>query len=189
MKLRIVALFAAVAFVSACDNTATAPNVSRDAALLLQFDAQATMDSATLVPRGPAYENEGPPDALRLTDEQKAAIKALHDAFYAAHKPQFDQLQTIRDEARAAIQAGKTREDVRAIMAKAHVIMEAMKPDFEALRAAVAAILTPEQQAWAAEHRRQGGGPMGGPALGARGGPMGPMGGKGGMGGMGGNRP
>lgn len=183
MKLRIAALIAAAAFVSACDNAATGPNASRDAALLLQFDAQATMDSATLVPRGPAYDNAGPPDSLRLTDAQKAAIKALHDAFAAAHKAQFDQLKVIRDEARAAIQAGKTRAEVRAIMEKAHVIMEAMKPDFEALRAAVAAILTPEQQAWAAEHRRQGGGPMGGPALGARGGPMGPMGG------MGGNRP
>jgi len=174
MKLRIAALCAAVALVSACDNAATGPNAAREAALLIQFDAQATMDSATLVPRGPAYENEGPPDSLKLTDAQKAAIKALHDAFAAAHKTQFDQLQAIREEARAAIQAGKTREQVRAILEKGRPIMEAMKADFEALRAAIAAILTPEQQAWAAAHRRQGGGPLGGPALGARGGPMGP---------------
>jgi len=173
MKLRIAALFAAAAFVGACDNAATGPNAAREAALL-QLDVQATMDSATLVPRGPAYDNEGPPDALKLTDAQKTAIKALHDAFAAAHKTQFDQLKAIREEARAAIQAGKTRDQVRAIMEKSRPIMEAMKPDFEALRAAVAAILTPEQKAWAAEHRRQGGGPMGGPALGARGGPMGP---------------
>lgn len=176
MKLRIAALFAAVAFVNACDNAATGPNASREAALL-QFDAQATMDSATLVPRGPAYDNEGPPDALKLTDAQKTAIKSLHDAFFAAHKAQFEQLKAIREEARAAIQDKKTREQVRAILEKSRPIMEAMKPDFEALRAAVAAVLTPEQKAWAAEHRRQGGGPMGGPALGVRGGPMGPMGG------------
>lgn len=182
MKLRIAALVAAATLASACDNAATGPNAAREAALL-QFDAQATMDSATLVPRGPAYDSEGPPDALKLTDEQKAAIKALHDAFYAAHKAQFDQLKAIREEARAAIQAGSTREQVRAIMEKSRAIMEAMKADFEALRAAVAAVLTPEQQAWAAAHRRQGGGPMGSPALGARGGPMGPMGP------MGGRRP
>lgn len=175
MKLRIAALFAAVAFASACDNAATGPNAARESALL-QFDAHATMDSATLVPRGPAYDTEGPPDSLKLTDAQKAAIKALHDAFAAAHKTQFDQLKAIRDEARAAIQAGKTREEVRAILEKSRVIMESMKADFEALRAAIAAVLTPAQQAWAAAHRRQGGGPMGGPALGARGGPMGPMG-------------
>lgn len=175
MKLRIAALFAAVAFASACDNAATGPNASRESALL-QFDAQATMDSATLVPRGPAYDTEGPPDSLKLTDAQKAAIKALHDAFAAAHKTQFDQLKAIRDEARAAIQAGKTREEVRAILEKGRVIMDSMKADFEALRTAIAAVLTPAQQAWAAAHRRQGGGPMGGPALGARGGPMGPMG-------------
>lgn len=181
MKLRIAALIAAVALASACDNAATGPTAEQ--AALLQFDAQATMDSATLVPRGLAYENEGPPDALKLTDAQKAAIKALHDAFAAAHKTQFDQLKAIREEARAAIQAGKSRAEVRAIMEKSHVIMEAMKADFEALRAAVAAILTPEQRAWAAAHRRQGGGPMGGPVLGTRGGPMGPMGP------MGGRRP
>ena len=174
MKLRIAALLAAVAFVSACDNAATGPNALRDESTLLQFDAQATMDSATLVPRGPAYDQAGPPDSLKLTDAQKAAIKALHDAFAAAHKTQFDQLKAIREEARAAIKAGKTRAEVRAIMEKSRVIMEAMKADFEALRAAVAAVLTPEQKAWAAAHRRQGGGPMGGPALGARGGPMGP---------------
>lgn len=182
MKLRIATLIAVAALASACDNAATGPNTAREAALL-QFDAQATMDSATLVPRGPAYENEGPPEVLKLTDAQKAAIKALHDAFFAAHKPQFDQLKAIREEARAAIQTGKTREQVRAILEKGRPIMESMKADFEALRAAVAAVLTPEQQVWAATHRRQGGGPMGGPALGARGGPMGPMGP------MGGRRP
>jgi Spy/CpxP family protein refolding chaperone len=134
------------------------------------------MDSASLVPRGPAYDNEGPPDSLKLTDAQKAAIKALHDAYAVAHKTQFDQLKAIREEARTAIQAGETREKVRAILEKGRPIMESMRADFEALRAAVAAILTPEQKAWAAEHRRQGGGPMGGPPLGARGGPMGPVG-------------
>ena len=113
MKLRIAALFAAAAFASACDNAATGPNAARDATLL-QFDVQATMDSATLVPRGPAYDNEGPPDALRLTDAQKTAIKALHDAFAAAHTAQFDQLKAIREEARAAIKAGKTRAPAQA---------------------------------------------------------------------------
>jgi Spy/CpxP family protein refolding chaperone len=171
MKLRIATLVAAAAFMAACDNAATAPNA--DDAALLQFDAQATIDSASLVPRGPAYDRAGPPDSLKLTDAQRAAIKALHDAFLAAHQAQFDQLKAIHDEARAAIEAGKTREEVRAILAKARPIMEAMKADFEALRAAIAAILTPAQQAWAAAHRRQGGGPMGGPPIGAPGGVMG----------------
>jgi Spy/CpxP family protein refolding chaperone len=172
MKLRIAVLIAAAAFAAACDNAATGPNAADDAALL-KFDPQATMDSASLVPRGPAYDNEGPPDALKLTDAQKAAIKALHDAFAAAHKAQFDQLRAIREEARAAIKDGKTREEVRAIMEKSRVIMEGMKADFEALRAAIANILTAEQKAWAAEHRRTGGGPMGGLPIGAPGGIMG----------------
>ena len=171
MKLRIVSLLTAAAFIAACDNSATGPNAEE--AALLRFDAQATLDSASLVPRGPAYDNEGPPDALKLTDAQKAAIKALHDAFQAAHKTQFDQLKAIHEQAAAAIKAGKTREEVRAILEKARRIMESMKADFEALRAAIANILTAEQKAWAAAHRRAGGGPMGGPPIGAPGGIMG----------------
>ena len=78
---------------------------------------QATSDSATGVPRGPVVrQRQGFPTSIRLTDAQKAAIKALHDAFAAAHKAQFDQLKAIHEEARAAVKAGKTRAEVRAIL-------------------------------------------------------------------------
>ncbi|MDQ8153337.1 MAG: Spy/CpxP family protein refolding chaperone [Gemmatimonadota bacterium] len=164
MNVRIAALAAAVVFAAACDNASTAPASADESALLL-FNQQATLDSASLVPRGPAFDNDGPPAALQLTDAQKAAIKALHDAFAAAHKTQFDQLKAIHDQAHAAAKAGKTREEVRAILEKGRPIMESMKADFEALRAAVAAILTAEQKAWAASHQRQGPGPMGAPRM------------------------
>jgi len=171
MKLRIAAVIAALAVVAACEKNTTAPLASEDA--VLAFNAQNLLDSASMVPRGPAFDNgRGLPDSLKLTAAQEAAIKALHDAFAAAHKAQFDQLKAIHDEALAAIKAGKTRDEVRAILEKAKPIMDAMKADFDALRAAVAAILTPAQKAWAAAHQRLGGGPMGGPPFGAPGGPM-----------------
>lgn len=171
MKFRIAAVIAAVALVAACEKNTTAPLADENA--VLAFNAQNLLDSVSSVPRGPAFDNgRGIPDSLKLTAAQEAAIKALHDAFAAAHKAQFDQLKAIRDEALAAIKAGKTRDDVRAILEKGKPIMDAMKADFDALRAAVAALLTPAQKAWAGSHQRMGGGPMGGPPIGMPGGPM-----------------
>jgi Spy/CpxP family protein refolding chaperone len=163
MKFKLTALAVALVSVAACDRSVTSPR-DQDVALLA-FDQAATMDSATMVPRGPFMDN-APPDSVKLTDAQKAAIKALHDAFAAAHATQFAQLKAIHDEAIAAHKAGKTRAEIRAIMEKAKPIMESMRPDFEALRTKIEAILTPAQKAWAAAHQRGGGGPMGGPGMG-----------------------
>lgn len=173
MRIRIGLLVATLAFVAACDN-ATGPRGQADDSALLDFDVTSTLDSATLAPRGTSYDTEAPAN-IRLTDEQKIAIKALHDAFAASHKAQFDQLAAIRRDAAAAVKAGKTRDEVRAILEKGRPIMESMQKDFEALRAAVGALLTAEQKQWASEHQRRGGGPMGGPMPGApmAGGPMG----------------
>lgn len=165
MRIRLGALAAVAVFVVGCDNATTSPRVDESA--VLAFDQAATMDSASFVPRGPMYDGEMP-DSIKLTDDQKVAIKALHDAFAAAHKAQFDQLAAIHGEARAAFKAGKTRTDIAAILQKSRPIMEAMRPDFEALRVAVGAILTPAQKAWAAAHQRMGPGPMGGPMPGRR---------------------
>jgi hypothetical protein len=160
MRIHTAVLIATVAFVAACEKSTTSPLVDESASL--QFDQQATLDSASLVPRGPYYDS-GVPDSLKLTAAQEAAIKALHDAFAAAHKAQFDQLAAIRQEAMAAVKAGKTRMEVGTILMKGMPIMLSMRADFEALRAAVGAILTPAQKAWAASHQRMGPGPLGGP--------------------------
>ena len=58
------------------------------------------------------------PEELQLTVEQKAAIAALHDAFMKANAADVAALRAIEQEARAAIRAGKTRDEVRAIVAK-----------------------------------------------------------------------
>ena len=158
MRIRLGALAAAALFIVGCDNSATSPRGDESAVLV--FDQAATTDAASGVPRGPFMDRQLPAD-IKLTDEQKAAIKALHDAFAVAHKTQFEQLQGIHQEARAAKQANKTWAEVGAILDKGQPIMEAMKADFEALRAAVAAILTPAQQAWFESHRRADGGPLG----------------------------
>jgi Spy/CpxP family protein refolding chaperone len=163
MRTKVALLISAVAFIAACERSVTNPVADESA--VLAFDQQATLDSVSLVPRGPFFDTGGMPDSLKLTTAQEAAIKALHDAFAAAHKTQFDQLKAMHDEAMAAVKAGKARADVMTILAKTRPLMEAMRADFAALQAAVAAILTPAQKAWAAAHQHMGPGPMGGPMM------------------------
>jgi Spy/CpxP family protein refolding chaperone len=160
VKFKLSTVAFALVLVAACDRGVTNPQVDESA--VLAFDQAATMDSVSLVPRGPMYDGMLP-DSLKLTAAQIAAIKALHDAFATAHAAQFAQLQAIHEQARAAFKAGKTRAEIQAILATSKPIMDAMRADFAALQAAVAAILTPAQRAWASSHGRQGPGPMGGP--------------------------
>ena len=96
------------------------------------------------------------PDALRLTAEQKAAIAALHDAFMKANAADIAALQAIEREAKAAIRAGKSRDEVRAILAKAIPIQARLEAAFKKLQADIWAVYTPEQRAWIESHRPHG---------------------------------
>ena len=70
------------------------------------------------------------PEELRLTPEQKAAIAFLHDAFARATAADVAALRAIERQARDAIQAGKPREEIRAIL-------ETGKPHVERVAAVV----------------------------------------------------
>jgi Spy/CpxP family protein refolding chaperone len=93
------------------------------------------------------------PDALKLTAEQKAAIAALHDAFMKATAADIAALQAIEKEARAAVAAGKSRDEVRAILAKSDPIRARLDAAFKKLQADIWAVYTPEQRAWIEAHR------------------------------------
>jgi Spy/CpxP family protein refolding chaperone len=93
------------------------------------------------------------PDSLRLTAEQKAAIAALHDAFMKATAADIAALQAIEREAKAAIRAGKSRDEVRAILARAAPIVVRLDAAFKKLQAEIWAVYTPEQRAWIEAHR------------------------------------
>lgn len=94
------------------------------------------------------------PDSLKLTDEQKAAMHALREAFRLEHADELAALRAIFEEAREARRNGATREEVRAILAEARPIVEALRPDVRALHEALRAILTDAQRAWLDAHRR-----------------------------------
>ena len=91
---------------------------------MLAFAAVAVVISApaTHAQRGRGGPPGGGPPGARcaqtadsLTDSQKAQVRSLVDAYVAAHKPSLDSLRTIMEAARAAREAGKTMEEVRAI--------------------------------------------------------------------------
>ena len=93
------------------------------------------------------------PEGLQLTVEQKAAIAALHEAFAKATAADVTALRAIEREARQAIAAGKTRDEVRAILARALPIQERLDAAFRKLQADIWAVYTPEQRAWIESNR------------------------------------
>jgi Spy/CpxP family protein refolding chaperone len=163
---RLAAVAATTLVLAACDKSPTQPSLT---AQLDQVDPYVLTFSATNgLPSGPFHipgpgslgNARGPgapfPDSLKLTAAQQAAIQALRDAFATAHAADLAKLQAIHDQARAAIQAGKPRAEVRAIIETARPVLESLKGAFDALRTAIEAVLTPAQKAWIAAHRPDG---------------------------------
>ncbi len=143
---RLTALLALAAVV-ACSSDTTAPaaesldDISTD--LVQQYDAT----SAAAIDRAGIGGSEFP-DSLQLTAEQKAKIQALHDAYHAANAADLAALKAIELEARAAITAGQSREQVMAILAKAAPILERLESSKRKLQADILAVYTPAQVAW-----------------------------------------
>ena len=93
------------------------------------------------------------PQELQLTADQKAAIAALHDAFRQEHADEFAALHEIEQQIRQLKRSGGTREEVQALLADAHEILQGLADDFAALQDAIWAVYTPEQQAWIEAHK------------------------------------
>ena len=104
--------------------------------------------------QGGGRRGGGPPGGGRcamtadsLTDNQKGQVRALRDAFAKAHAAQLDSLKTIAEAARAAREAGKTPQEVRAIMEQGRPIADALAPAQKEFRETVVTYLTPAQLA------------------------------------------
>lgn len=83
---------------------------------------------------------------VRLTDAQKTQITALIAAFETANRADLDAIKAVHAEARAAHQAGATREQIKAILDKASAAMQRVHAAQHALQAAIDALLTPAQR-------------------------------------------
>jgi Spy/CpxP family protein refolding chaperone len=88
------------------------------------------------------------PDALALTEAQRAALHALVEAHREATRAEREALAAILKRARDARQAGAGAEDVRAILAEGDPIRARLQAREAELREAVRAVLTPEQREW-----------------------------------------
>ena len=149
--------------------------------MMLTIAALATITTATLATAQPGRGGQpgargGPPGgrcamtADSLTDAQKGQVRALVEAFNQAHSPQLDSLRTIMEAARAAREAGKTPEEVRAIMETGKPIADELAPARKEFRESAEKLLTSAQIAAGCIPPAPGGPPPGG----RRGGPPGP---------------
>jgi Spy/CpxP family protein refolding chaperone len=156
MRARVVVALGMVVALAACDRPApvspTPLNESVDLVPDYVLSPAASVDGAGI---GAAQL----PDRLRLTAEQKAAIAALHEAFMKATAADVAALRAIEREARDAAAAGKSRDEIRAILARALPIRERLDAAFRKLRADIWAVYTPEQRAWIESHRPRACGP------------------------------
>jgi Spy/CpxP family protein refolding chaperone len=93
------------------------------------------------------------PGELQLTEEQRAEIAGLREAFRTAHQSELDALKAIFDQARAARESGATREEIRAILETGKPIADALRPAVRQLHEDILNVLTEEQRAWIRAHR------------------------------------
>ena len=95
------------------------------------------------------------PDEIKLTDEQRAKIKTLVEAFQVATRADRDALNRILRQAMEAVRAGKSRAEVIAILDKGLVIANRLRAAEVTLKTQIEGILTAEQRAWLAAHTPQ----------------------------------
>jgi Spy/CpxP family protein refolding chaperone len=88
------------------------------------------------------------PPEIGLSDAQASSIRAMIETFVAATAADRQALTTILQEAAQARQAGKTAEEVRAILVGGAPIRERLRTAQLTLHRSILAALTPAQRAW-----------------------------------------
>ena len=88
-------------------------------------------------------------ETLALTDEQVKQIHDLQERFVANVKADLEVVKSVAEEARAARAAGKSREEIATILAKANDAQRRIAQAERKLQDAILALLTAEQKhAW-----------------------------------------
>ena len=155
--MRRTALIAAAALsLFACSQETTSPSSDLS---LLEAGAFGTALTATGGYDADIYQDRlanALPEELKLTAEQQARIKSLVEAFLQSTRADREALGAILREAKQAAQAGKTRAEVQAIIAKGADIRGRLVAAEAKLKADIDAVLTAEQRAWIAAHSPRG---------------------------------
>jgi len=137
---------------AACSTESVAPTELLGDAGAIDLVPDYAISSAAVVDGG-GIGGARLPDELKLTAEQKAAIAALHDAFTQENADEIAALRALEQQIRQLRRSGGSREEIRALMADAHVILAGLAEEFAALQEAIWAIYTPEQKAWIEAHK------------------------------------
>jgi Spy/CpxP family protein refolding chaperone len=133
---------------AACsDGVSPSPEPAFDEAAVLGYSASLTSDPGSRY-LGHLHRL---PEAIALTAAQQAQIQTLLTRFAEATKPDHELLATIGREMMEAIKAGKSRDEIRAILARGDAARERLRAAEAALRTAIDAMLTAEQKAWLAD--------------------------------------
>jgi Spy/CpxP family protein refolding chaperone len=151
--MRRIVLIAVAALAMACSGESTSPGTTDLS--LLDAGAFGTALTSTGGYDAGIYQDRlinALPDELKLTDEQRAKIRALVEAFQQATRADREALGAILAEARRAAEAGKTRAEVGAILAKGNDIRRRLAAAEAKLKADIDAVLTAEQRAWILAH-------------------------------------
>jgi Spy/CpxP family protein refolding chaperone len=150
MRRTTFALVAAFAL-AACSGDTTSP--ADDTAIeqsISGMDVSAASGASALQYRDRLFGSL--PEELRLTDAQRAQIRALVDAFESATRDDRRALGAILADIRKAIHDGKGRDEVRRILHRAEPIHDRLAAAHRKLIADIDAVLTPEQRAWIRAH-------------------------------------
>jgi Spy/CpxP family protein refolding chaperone len=151
MTRRLMAVLGAALLASACagDGVGPAePNVETTfAALAAQAYGALNVADAGSGPGLIERLGQLPPE-LALSATQTTAIRGLIEAFLAATAGDRAALAAVRAQALAARQAGKTAEEVQAILAAGAPTRTRLLEAERALHHAILAVLTPAQRAW-----------------------------------------
>jgi len=158
MQSRVLVVLGAVVALVACDRSAPVGPANQSIDEVVDVVPDYAVSPAASIDAAGIGASAFPKE-LQLTAEQKAAIAALHDAFMKATAADVEALRALEREANAAKKAGKSREEVRAILAKATPILQRLDAAFKKLQADIWAVYTPEQRAWIEAHRPRACGP------------------------------
>lgn len=163
LKRLMLPPLAAALFVAACAESPTSSVSDADDYALVVFGEAGTALEGTMgeMPAGRPFDGRsarrGFPPGLELSDAQIAEMRALREAFRAEHAETLDALREIFQQARAARQAGASREEVRAILETGRPLIEELRPHVQALHEALRAVLTDAQREWLENQRRRRG--------------------------------
>ncbi len=141
---------AALLFTAACSSApdATTPNFDSEDLIRAALALSQTGLSGTVTVVREVALLEKLPDNLKLSDEQRARLNQLVDAHAAATRSDRDALNSVATRAMNAINTGRPRGEIITILDEARPIQQRLAASDADLIKSLAAILTPQQNAW-----------------------------------------